>query len=97
MTVINNQVINLRLTVYRQHICYFYIYYSKHSKKVKLYVVPVQCCSPYRLFILLNGGLKIMVRFAAGVNMHHAVLNFRKLFFYLLVNVFGNGVCFNKG
>ena len=38
-----------------------------------------------------------MVRFAAGVNMHHAVLNFRKLFFYLLVNVFGNGVCFNKG
>lgn len=38
-----------------------------------------------------------MVRFAAGVNMHHAVLNFRKLFFYLFVNVFSNGVCFNKG
>ena len=47
------------------------------------------------LFCLMSG-LKIMVRFAAGVNMHHAVLNFRKLFFYLFVNVFGNGVCFYK-
>ena len=47
------------------------------------------------LFCLMSG-LKIMVRFASGGNLLHAVRNFRKLFFYLLVNVVGNGVCFYK-
>ena len=46
---------------------------------------------PCRLFIL-----KIMMCFAAGVDVHHAVFNFGEVLFNLFVDVFGNGVGFDE-
>ena len=69
--------------------CFYYTCLNVKFQEQTIKPVWLSQRFPCRLFIL-----KIMMRFAAGIDMYHAVLNFGEVLFNLFVDVFGNGVGF---